>query len=275
MKIVCELCPHHCRLAENQVALCRARKNLSGKIHLENYGQITSLALDPISKKPLFHFHPHSNILSVGSYGCNLHCPFCQNSSIAVSGGKDVSTQYISPEDLVQLALDLVAKNNIGIAYTYNEPLISYEYIWDCANLVRQNNLKNVLVTNGMICAEPLQKLLPYIDALNIDLKAFTEKFYKMIGGDLTTVKETIRLASKVAHVEITTLIIPDENDTDQEIENLSAWLASINHNIPLHITRFFPRWQMQNKKATPVERIYSLAEIARKNLQYVYEGNC
>jgi pyruvate formate lyase activating enzyme len=275
MKAECEICPHHCILDEGQLGICRARKNFSGTIICENYGKLTSIALDPIEKKPLRRFYPGSKILSIGSYGCNLRCPFCQNSDIAMVCGEEIETQFVPPEILIKNALELIPQGNIGIAYTYNEPLVGYEYVLDCAKLAKDSNLKNVVVTNGTICEKPLLKLLPFVDAMNIDLKSFTERFYKMIGGDLETVKQTIKLALKECHVEITTLIIPGENDSETEITELSTWLASVNPEIPLHITRFYPRWKMKDKKATPVETIYILAQTARKHLKYVYEGNC
>ncbi|NLX93393.1 MAG: AmmeMemoRadiSam system radical SAM enzyme [Clostridiales bacterium] len=274
MKVICTLCPHHCALEEGKTGLCRARKNVQGTIISESYGKVTSIALDPIEKKPLNRFYPGGMILSVGSFGCNLRCPFCQNSDIATADSS-IQTQHVSPETLVNKALELTPRGNIGIAYTYNEPLVGYEYVLDCARLARENNIKNVVVTNGMICEEPLLALLPYIDAMNIDLKAYTESFYKKLGGDLATVKNTIHLAAKACHVEVTTLIIPGENDSVAEMDALSSWLASIDSSIPLHISRFFPQWQMKDCAATPVKTVYALAEVARKHLEYVYEGNC
>ncbi|MGI6718269.1 MAG: AmmeMemoRadiSam system radical SAM enzyme [Bacteroidales bacterium] len=274
MKITCELCPHHCMLSEGQVGFCKARSCFNGKIICDNYGKITSIAIDPIEKKTLMNFYPGSNILSIGSYGCNLHCPFCQNSDIS----QEVCTRIIelSPKQLIKTALEYVDKyNNIGIAYTYNEPFISYEYVYDCARLAHEHDLKNVFITNGMICEEPLKKILPYIDAMNVDLKGFTQKFYDMVKGYLETVKNTIRIASKSCHVEVTTLIIPCENDSDNEIAAISKWLSEIDKNIPYHISRFFPIYQMTDKHPTPVKTIYHLAEVARKNLVNVYTGNC
>ncbi len=271
----CKICPHHCRLNEGQIGFCRARINREGHIICENYGKLTAIALDPIEKKPLYRFHPRSTILSVGSYGCNLSCAFCQNSDISTADGRSISTHHISCEELVAKALELKDRGNIGIAYTYNEPLISYEFVRDCAELARKRGLKNVAVTNGYICEEPLIRLLPLIDAMNIDLKGFTEGFYRKLHGDLETVKQTIRLAAGVCHVEVTTLIIPGENDSEKEIDNLSAWLSGINPEIPLHITRFFPRWKMQDRAATEIKTVYRLASVARRNLKYVYEGNC
>ncbi|HHV09299.1 MAG TPA: AmmeMemoRadiSam system radical SAM enzyme [Clostridiales bacterium] len=275
MKVQCEICPHHCKLEEGHIGLCRARLNRNGRIISENYGKLTAVALDPIEKKPLYHFYPGSRILSVGSYGCNLKCSFCQNSDISMTGGNDIPVQETACEELVKKALLLQERGNIGIAYTYNEPLIGYEFVRDCAKLAHQHRLKNVVVSNGYICEEPLKQLLPWIDALNIDLKCFTEAYYHELGGDLATVKRSIEIASEKSHVEVTTLIIPGENDSDEEMEELSGWLAGISPEIPLHISRFFPRWQMQDREATPVKRVYHLAQVARKHLKFVYEGNC
>ncbi len=174
MKIPCELCFHHCQLEEGQTGLCRARGNRSGTIIPLNYGKLTSLALDPIEKKPLRRFHPGSRILSVGSFGCNLRCPFCQNHEISMAGDGEVQTAEISPEQLADQAVELQNRGNIGVAYTYNEPLVGYEYVRDCAALLHERGMVNVLVTNGTIEDAPLRSLLPLIDAANIDLKGFT-----------------------------------------------------------------------------------------------------
>lgn len=275
MKLECDICPHRCRMEEGQRGLCRVRANREGRIVDESYGKLTALALDPIEKKPLRHFYPGSRILSVGSYGCNLRCAFCQNSDISMAGGPDIEVQETTCEELVEKALILQDRGNIGIAYTYNEPLIGYEFIYDCARLARRHGLKNVVVSNGYICEEPLKELLPWIDAFNIDLKCFTREYYHKLGGDLETVQRSIELAAGQCHVEVTTLIIPGENDSDEEMAALSGWLAGINPEIPLHISRFFPRWQMQDREATPVRQVYHLARLARESLRYVYEGNC
>ncbi|MDL2236632.1 AmmeMemoRadiSam system radical SAM enzyme [Christensenellaceae bacterium OttesenSCG-928-K19] len=274
MKTVCAICLHTCALSPGQAGLCGARVNENGKIVAQNYGMLTALVLDPIEKKPLARFHPGSYILSAGSYGCNLKCPFCQNSDISMPEGAIPAT-YTPPEALVEKALSLQSNGNIGIAYTYNEPLVGYEYVLDCATLAHKNGLFNVAVTNGMVCPAPLEALLPHLDAMNIDLKAFTQAFYDKVGGDLDAVKNSIALAAKHCHVEVTTLIIPGENDSQQEIEALAAWLASVNPKIPLHVSRFFPRFHMTEKPPTPVQTIYALASTARKHLKYVYEGNC
>lgn len=275
MRVECEICPHHCKIEDGQVGLCKGRRNRNGEIICDNYGKITGYALDPIEKKPLYHFYPGSRILSVGSYGCNLNCPFCQNCDISMVGGNEIETADITIRELTEKAQELKNRGNIGIAYTYNEPLIGYEFVRDCAALTKQKGLKNVVVTNGYICEEPLKVLLPFIDAFNIDLKGFTEEFYHKLRGDLATVKRTIEIAATSSHVEVTTLIIPGENDSEEEMEALSGWLADINPEIPLHISRFFPRWKMQDKEATSVKQVYRLAELARKNLKFVHEGNC
>jgi pyruvate formate lyase activating enzyme len=215
--MICELCFHHCDLTEGQTGFCRARACRDGKIIPLNYGKVTSLALDPIEKKPLRRFHPSSKILSVGSFGCNLRCPFCQNHEISMSGDGELETAEVSPE-----ALELRPYGNIGVAYTYNEPLIGYEYVRDCAALVHEWGMVNVLVTNGTIEEVPWRKLLPLIDAANIDLKGFTPEWYQRLGGDLETVKRSIVLAAERCHVEVTTLLIPDENDSEEEVRSLA-----------------------------------------------------
>ncbi len=276
MKATCDVCFHHCALAEGQTGLCRARANCGGVIVPINYGKVTSLALDPIEKKPLRRFHPGSLVLSAGSFGCNLRCPFCQNAEISMAGANGIRTVDVSPQELTQRALALRDRGNIGIAYTYNEPLVGYEYVRDCAKLARDQGLCNVLVTNGTISETPWMALLPLLDAVNIDLKGFTENWYRRLGGDLETVKRSIVLAANSdCHVEVTTLLVPGENDTETEIRALSQWLASIDPEIPLHLSRFFPRFQMQDHPPTPVAEVYRLADIARESLAFVYTGNC
>jgi pyruvate formate lyase activating enzyme len=258
-----------------QVGLCRARSNQGGAVLSDNYGLITAIGLDPIEKKPLRRFYPGSLILSVGSYGCNMHCSFCQNYRISASTADHVDTVFFSPEDLVEKASELKDEGNIGIAFTYNEPLVGYEYVKDCARLAQEWDLKTVVVTNGYINEDPLVDLLPDIDAMNIDLKSFSPVFYQRCGGGLEEVKRSIRLASESCHVEVTTLIIPNENDSEEEIGALSAWLATVDDEIPLHISRFFPQYRMNDREPTDVSVVYRLAEIAREHLKYVYEGNC
>ena len=280
---VCRVCFRHCDLKEGMTGPCGARTAREGIVVSDNYGRITSLALDPIEKKPLSRFYPGSKILSVGSYGCNLFCPFCQNHEISRSSGSEFDDE-ITPEDLVKLALKYKDRGNIGIAYTYNEPLAGYEFVRDTAKLVKEAGMKNVLVTNGS--AEPgiEEEILPYIDAMNIDIKSMSDKTYKeVLGGDLKTVKAFITRAVQVCHVELTMLIVTDMNDSYEEMTDLASWIAAltdgrgnvIGSKIPLHISRFFPRYKMCDREATDVGRIYELADIAREKLEYVYTGNC
>ena len=283
----CTVCFRHCRILEGQVGFCGARTCKNGTIVPENYGRVTSLALDPIEKKPLYHFHPGSNILSVGSYGCNLRCPFCQNHSISWS---EHAMEYrqraevFSPEELVSAALRCRNRRNIGLAFTYNEPLVGFEFVRDTAKSAHDSGLLNVLVTNGTAERSVLEELAPYIDAMNIDLKGFTDHYYgDVLEGSRGMVLEFIQEAVKRCHVELTTLIVPGENDTPEEMNALSAWIAGLTdlygkktaREIPLHITRFFPRFHMLDRQATDVSLIYRLAEEARKHLRYVYVGNC
>ena len=275
MKARCTLCFHRCELDEGRTGLCRARVCRDGKTVPLNYGRLTSLALDPIEKKPLRLFSPGSLILSVGSFGCNLRCPFCQNHEISMAGDGEIRTVELSPERLADRAAEMISRGNIGVAYTYNEPLISYEYVADCAALVRERGMVNVLVTNGTIEEAPWRALLPLIDAVNIDLKGFTAEWYKKLGGDLDTVKRSIVLAAERSHVEVTTLLVPGENDGVEEVRELARWLAGVDPNIPLHLSRFFPRYRMTDRPPTPVERVYRLADEAREYLAHVYTGNC
>ncbi len=275
MRLQCELCFHRCALEEGQTGFCRARGNRDGAIVPLNYGKITSMALDPVEKKPLSRFHPGSQILSIASFGCNLRCPFCQNHHISMAEAGEQETVDLYPESLAEQAAALVHRGNIGVAYTYNEPLIGYEYVWDCARAVHQRGLYNVLVTNGTIAAAPWRALLEHIDAANIDLKGFTPAWYKKLGGDLETVKRSIQIAAEHCHVEVTTLLVTGENDGEEEIRALSAWLAEIDRGIPLHLTRFIPRYKMRDRPPTPLGRLHRLVEIAAEKLDYVYPGNC
>lgn len=269
----CNLCFHRCKLEEGQIGFCRGRKNVDGIIIPLNYGRVTSIALDPIEKKPLKYFHPGSMILSLGGFGCNLRCPFCQNSSISMADEK-IFTRQLSVTDAVELAKSLQKDGNIGIAYTYNEPLINVEYVMDCSVEIKKAGMVNVLVTNGTIEEEPLRRLLPYIDAYNIDLKGFSQTFYDKISGDLESVKRTIMITSKIAHVEITFLVIEGENDSDEEMEEMTKWLADIDPDMPLHINRFFPNYLWKDKNITSKETLARLKSIASKVLNRVSLGN-
>ena len=280
---ICDVCFRHCDLAEGKIGFCGGRIAKNGRVEAYNYGRITSLALDPIEKKPLARFCPGSRILSVGSFGCNLRCPFCQNHEISWS--KEArryaeKAETISPEALVDIALQLRSKGNIGIAFTYNEPLIGYEFVRDTARLAQKEGLKNVMVTNGTAELAILEEIKPYIDAMNIDLKGFTDRYYRQVlGGDRQQVMAFIEEATRTCHVELTTLIVPGENDSEEEMRALSQWVSGLKNpdgeDVPLHISRFFPRFHMQDRKATDVAKIYHLAEIAREKLDYVYTGNC
>ena len=285
--MICNTCFRHCNIPEGGLGFCGARTCENGVVRAANYGRITSLALDPIEKKPLVRFHPGSMILSAGSYGCNLRCPFCQNSEISWSDEalrlRD-KAEYLAPEDLADIAARYRNRGNIGLAFTYNEPLIGYEYVRDAARLVHERGMKNVLVTNGTASLEVLEELLPYIDAMNIDLKGFTDHYYSdVLGGDRQMVMDFIERAVKSCHVELTTLIVPGENDNEEEIREMTGRIAGLMNaegekvgaEIPLHVSRFFPRFHMTDRDATEVRKVYRLADTAREKLKYVYTGNC
>lgn len=273
-KAICPICPHRCALNEGQHGLCRARVAKDGIVIAENYGKITAINLDPIEKKPLAFFHPGSYVLSVGSYGCNLRCPFCQNHEISQASLSRVPVDQSSPQELTDLAINLKPRGNIGLAFTYNEPLVGYEFVKDTCALAKQAELSTVVVTNGMINPEPLMALLPFIDAMNIDLKGFTQSFYERCGGYLQTVKDTIKASASRCHVEVTCLVVPGMNDSLEEIDNLSSWLASVNPDIILHLSRFFPRFKMTNAPPTDINLLRQMKEIASSHLKHVLLGN-
>ena len=276
-QVLCDVCPKFCKLREGQIGFCRARSNIGGKIVLINYGQATSLALDPIEKKPLMRFCPGTYILSYGSYGCNLRCPYCQNASISMAGPDNCPHRLITPEGLTDLAVDLSKQEpgNIGVAFTYNEPTVCFEFIRDTSKLLHEAGLKSVVVTNGGLVRKYADELLPHVDALNIDLKGFSDEFYRYVKGEFDTVKEFIKAAVEhKCHVELTTLAIPTKNDDPEEMEREAEWIASISPDIPLHLSRFFPRYKVDDLPPTPAETIYRLKDIAQKKLKYVYTGN-
>ena len=278
---VCKVCFRHCNIPEGGLGFCGARTCTDGEVTAANYGRVTSLALDPIEKKPLARFMPGSMILSAGSYGCNLRCPFCQNYQISWSEEAyrfADRAEYISPDELARIALACRDRGNIGVAFTYNEPLIGYEYIRDTAKLVHEQGMVNVIVTNGTADLQVLSELAPYIDAMNIDLKGFTDRYYNgVLGGDRAMTMAFIEEAVKHCHVELTTLIVPGENDSEDEIRRMAEWIAGLTNGeeIPLHISRFFPRFRMTDRDATKVRLVYRLADVARERLRYVYTGNC
>lgn len=276
-QVLCDVCPKFCKLREGQIGFCRARSNIGGKIVPINYGQATSLALDPIEKKPLMRFRPGTYILSYGSYGCNLRCPYCQNASISMAGPDNCPHRLITPEGLTDLAVDLSKQEprNIGVAFTYNEPTVCFEFIRDTSKLLHEAGLKSVVVTNGGLVRKYADELLPHVDALNIDLKGFSNEFYRYVKGEFDTVKEFIKAAVEhKCHVELTTLVIPTKNDDPEEIGREVEWIASISPEIPLHLSRFFPRYKVDDLPPTPAETIYRLKDIAEKKLKYVYTGN-
>ena len=274
MMAICPLCPHHCSLDEGKVGLCRARIGRDGVSGPLGYGLLTSIALDPIEKKPLARFHPGKMILSVGSFGCNMKCYFCQNDSISMAGMGDVPTREVSPEALCAQAALLKAQGNIGIAFTYNEPMLNLEYIRDCTALLKPLGMYTVVVTNGCFCLDAVKDLLPLVDAFNIDLKGFTQAWYRRLGGDLETVKRFIAATHEVAHVELTTLIVPDENDNEEEIDALAAWVAGVDPDMVLHLSRFFPHARAVDKKPTDRKLLMRLCEVAGRHLKYVIPGN-
>lgn len=276
-QVLCDVCPKFCKLREGQIGFCRARSNIGGKIVPINYGQATSLALDPIEKKPLMRFCSGTYILSYGSYGCNLRCPYCQNASISMAGPDNCPHRLITPEGLTDLAVDLSRQEpgNIGVAFTYNEPTVCFEFIRDTSKLLHEAGLKSVVVTNGGLVRKYADELLPHVDALNIDLKGFSDEFYRYVKGEFDTVKEFIKVAVEhECHVELTTLVIPTKNDDPEEMEREVEWITSISPEIPLHLSRFFPRYKVDDLPPTPAETIYRLKDIAQKKLKYVYTGN-
>ena len=271
----CRLCPKLCNIREGKTGFCRVRENRSRILYATNYGEVTSYGVDPMEKKPLYHFHPGSTIFSLGTMGCNLRCGFCQNWQIA---HRDAPTVYFSPAQAVAAALHYNREGSgsscVGIAYTYSEPFMWYEYVLDTSRLAREAGLVNVLITNGYVNEEPLLELLPFIDALNIDVKAFTDRFYRETClGKLEPVLRTVELAHTRCHVELTTLLVTGLNDEPEEIKGLVDWVAGLDPDIPLHISRYFPNYQL-DLPPTPLASLSRARDIARDKLAYVYIGN-
>lgn len=266
--IICKLCPHLCKIEPGGIGICRVRKNIDGRLYSLNYGRITSYAYDRIEKKPLYNFHPGSNIFSIGSYGCNLRCEFCQNWRIA---HENPPTREIPDRDVIKLAK---SNKSIGIAYTYNEPTIWYEYVYDLSRKAKDEGLANVWVTNGYINPKPLEEILPYIDAMNIDLKSISDEFYQDIClGSFNPVLTTIKKAAENLHIEITCLLIDGLNTNIEKIAKLAKTIGQINKDIPLHLSRYFPAYKM-DRPATKIQTIIEAVDEARKHLNYVYMGN-
>ena len=273
--VECQLCPHHCRIANGKTGLCRSRRNLEGVLVSEVYGKPCSLAIDPIEKKPLYHFHPGTKCLSLACTGCNFHCLNCQNHEISQVSPTNVEHYNLTPQQIVELCLE---RHCPGIAYTYTEPLTYIEYIIDCARLAHEAGLWNILVTAGYVCQEPLADLLPYLDAANIDLKSFSEDIYwRISGGHLQPVLDTIITMHHAGiWVELTNLIIPSVNDDMQMIRQMCRWIVDNGlANNPLHFSRFFPHFKMQDIPPTPLHTLNQAKEIALKeDIRHVYLGN-
>jgi len=269
-RVHCLLCPHECRIADGHRGLCRVRENIHGTLCTHNYSHISAAHWDPIEKKPLFHFHPGAEILSLGTVGCNLACAFCQNWSISQA---TTGTRRLTPDEALALAES--RQGNLGIAYTYNEPFIWYEFVLETAQLVKARGLHNVLVTNGYVREDPLREILPFIDAMNIDIKAMSDRFYReLCRGRPEPPRRTVEIAYEVGClVEVTNLVIPNWNDAEKEIEELVDWLAGVGRDIPLHFSRYHPDHKL-TEPPTPTETLTLASEIAKKKLDYVYIGN-
>ncbi len=267
-KVKCVLCPNFCIISDGKKGICRVRTNRKGVLYADSYGEVISLSIDPVEKKPLYHFHPSSQILSTGPNGCNFSCGFCQNSEISQS---EAFTRSVPPDELAELASK---DGSIGVAYTYTEPFIWFEYIRDAGKLVHERGLVNVLVTNGYVNEEPLRELLPLVDAMNVDIKSIKPEFYsKVCGGKLEDVLRTVEIAAKSCHIELTNLIITNYNDTEDDFEKLTDWVYSVNPSIPLHFSRYFPHYKFTEPQ-TPVETLKRAYKIAKSKLKYVYVGN-
>lgn len=272
--VACELCPHMCVIAPDKYGVCQVRQNVDGRLVSRNYGYVTSLALDPVEKKPLFHVEPGGKLLSIGSFGCNFRCEFCQNWQISQSRPE---CALLEPAQVVSAASRERKgdKHVVGLAYTYNEPTVGLEFVLDCARAAKEQGFRNVMVTNGYISKEALEEALPLIDAFNIDVKAWDDLFYRDLAkGRLEPVKETVQRALESgAWVEITYLVIPGKNDRDEEIESLARWLKALNPAAPLHLSRYFPAYKSR-ENVTPLETLERLRSIALTELYYVYIGN-
>jgi len=264
----CALCPHRCRIASGKTGICGVRENRGGTLFAATYGKAAAVAVDPVEKKPLFHFHPGARILSIGSVGCNFRCEFCQNFHLVL---RQAPLEEVRIEDLLRAAH---REKSVGIAYTYNEPLIQFEFVLECSKAFRAAGMKNVLVTNGYVSPEPLAELLPFVDAMNIDLKSMDPAFYRRIcGGDVEPVLATIREAAKATHVELTTLLYTGHNDADPQLRKVVDFIAEIDSGIPLHLSRYFPAHRA-TAPPTPPDRLAAAYRIARERLPYVYVGN-
>ncbi|MFW6138769.1 MAG: AmmeMemoRadiSam system radical SAM enzyme [Spirochaetota bacterium] len=270
-KVRCLLCPNSCVITPGNTGLCGIRKNQDGTLYSTIYGEVSSMAMDPIEKKPLYHFFPGTHILSIGTVGCSLKCRFCQN--YGISQNPDHPTDYYRPQDIVEFA---VARGSVGIAYTYNEPFIWYEFVRDTCILAQKRGLKNVFVTNGYVNQLPLKGILPYADAFNVDLKSMDDQFYrKIISGKLQPVLDTITEISGHPDIilEVTTLVIPGYNDSGEEMEKFTGFLSSLSPDIPYHLSAYFPMYQFE-APPTSVRTLQTLKHVAEMKMRYVYLGN-
>ncbi len=274
-KTECNLCPHNCLINNGKRGICGVRKNEQGKLLAETYKRASALGFDPIEKKPLYHFCSGDIILSLGSLGCNLSCIFCQNCDISQSDFDNFPyLQHYTPQEVVEMAVK--RSNNIGIAFTYNEPTVFYEYMYETAKLAKNKNLRTVMVTNGYINHNPLKELLPFMDAFSVDLKGFTEKFYKeATGARLEPVKQTLKeIKNANKHLEIINLVIPKLNDEIKDFERMINWIASeLSEDTVLHLSRYFPNYKLTNPP-TPEHTLTNFYHTAKEKLHYVYLGN-
>lgn len=274
-KVRCSLCPHNCLISKDSKGICGVRECIEEdnqlKLFTVNYGEITSMSIDPVKKKPLYHFYPDKNILSIGTFGCNFKCNFCQNHSISQSKAE---SQFISVEAMSDIILN--QKDSIGIAFTYNEPCIWYEYVYDVAKEIKRRNkdFKIVLVTNGFINGEPLRQLLPYVDAMNIDLKGDDEFYRRICAGTLEPVKNSIKIANSMGcHIEVTTLLISGENNSYETINDLGDFISSVNRDIIFHVSRYFPGYHMK-RPMTELADLKNTYRLLKSKLEHVYVGN-
>jgi pyruvate formate lyase activating enzyme len=268
-KVHCHLCPHECVIADGKAGFCRVRQNRDGTLYATTYGRVAAVAMDPIEKKPLYHFQPATQILSLGQAGCTFRCEFCQNYHMLTP---DIPQNPLPPEEAVHLA---ARENSAGIAYTYNEPYLGFEYVVDTGKLAHQQGLKNIMVTNGYYMPEPFRELAPLVDAMNIDLKSIREEFYREHShGGLEHVQRTIEEAFRRGiHIELTTLLITGLNDSEEEVGALVDYIAGVSPEIPLHLSRYRPAFKM-NRPPTPVEVLQRAYRLASEKLDYVYIGN-
>jgi len=272
--VKCLLCPRGCLISEGYVGLCGARKVVDGELVSTNYGILTAIQWDPMEKKPLYHFYPGTEILSLGTYGCNLFCSFCQNWCLARSKRQSKSKLYTPGDILEMLEIRGGPDKSLGVAFTYNEPFVWYEFVYNTARLLNKKGYRNVLVTNGYINSEPLLDILPYIDAMNIDVKGFSDSFYHQhCQGLRKPIMETVEIAIQACHVEVTCLLIPSLNDSAEESRDLSAWLSSLSSDLVLHYSRYFPQYKL-SLPPTSIDKMIELRAIAREKLRYVYLGN-